>query len=369
MAQLSLSNARVVDPILSTVAQGYRHQMAVGGFLFPYVPVGQRGGKIISFGREDFALYNTVRTPGSPTRRVQFGYAGQSYALESHALEALVPNELLEEALAVPGINLATMKVAKVQSIIALRLEFLQAQLAINAANYAASNKTALSGTSQWSDLTAGVSDPVNVVEVGKEAVRAQIGQTPNTMVIPAKVMVSLKQHPKIIDRIKYTGRDIPTPELLASLFDVERVVVGKMIYTDAAGLVQDVWGKSVVLAYTDTASMAEAGAPTFGYTYRLNGYPMVRAPYPDENANSWVYPVADEVMPVIAGASAGYLISMSKTKANTPAVDAAATVSVEVLSPINHDGVQSEVGDILDGLTLKQAQSLVDAGAAKLAD
>lgn len=59
----------------------------------------------------------------------------------------------------------------------------------------------------------------------------------------------------------------------------------------------------------------------------------------------------------------------MSKTKANTPAADAAATVSVEVLSPINHDGVQCQVGDLLDGLTVKQAQSLVDAGAAKLAD
>jgi len=310
MAQLSVSQARVIDPILSTVAQGYKNNEAVGDALFPYVPVGQRGGKIITFGKEDFALYNTVRTPGSATKRVQFGYAGASYALESHGLEAPVPNELLEEAAAVPGINLASGAVAKVQNIISLRLEYLQAQLATTAANYAASNKVTLAGTSQWSDLTTGVSDPAKDIETAKEAVRKQVGRRPNTVVLGPAVMAMLKMHPKILDRIKYTGRDVPTEDLLASLWGVKRVVVGDMVYTDNAGVVQDVWGKYVVVAYTEIGSLAESGAPTFGYTYRLTGYPMVRTPYQDENANSWIYPVADEVMPVIAGASAGYLIS-----------------------------------------------------------
>lgn len=310
MSQLSVSQARVIDPILSTVAQGYRNADAVGFALFPYVPVGQRGGKIITFGKEDFALYNTVRAPGAATKRVQYGYSGASYALEGHALEALVPNELLEEAAAVPGINLATSAVLKTQNIISLRLEYLQAQIATTAGNYAASNKVTLAGTSQWSDLASGVSDPVKDIEAAKEAVRKQTGRRPNTVVMGPAVMAMLKMHPKVIDRIKYTGRDVPTEELLASLFGVKQVKVGDMVYTDTAGVVQDVWGKYVVVAYTELGSLAEAGSPTFGYTYRLTGYPMVRRPYADENANSWIYPVADEVMPVIAGASAGYLIS-----------------------------------------------------------
>ena len=65
-----------------------------------------------------------------------------------------------------------------------------------------------------------------------------------------------------------------------------------------------------MVIAYTELGGLAAMGAPTFGYTYRLTGYPMVEAPYYDRNAKSWVYPVTDEVAPVIAGASAGYLIS-----------------------------------------------------------
>lgn len=309
MPQMSLSQARVIDPILSTVAQGYKNAELVGNLLFPYVPVGQRGGKIIAFGKEDFALYATGRTPGSNTKRVQFGYSSGNYALESHSLEGTVPLEIMQEAQAVPGISLATSAVAKVQSIISLRLEKAQADLATNVANYGAANKTSLSGTSRWSDFGV-VSDPIADVEAAKEAVRQQIGRYPNTVVIGAAVMSKLKQHPKVLDRIKYTGRDVATAELLASLFDVERVIVGKAIYQDASGNFADVWGKNVVVAYTELGAMADQGLPTFGYTYRLNGYPLVEQPYEDRNAKSWIYPVTDEVAPVIAGASAGYLLS-----------------------------------------------------------
>lgn len=310
MTQLSPSQARVIDPILSTVAQGYKNAELIGSALFPYVPVGQRGGKIITFGKEDFMLYATGRSPGAATKRVQFGYSGSSYALESHSLEGLVPQELMQEAEAVPGINLATNAIAKVQAIIALRLEKAQADLATNAANYAASNKTTLSGTARWSDLTTGVSDPINDIEVAKDAVRQQIGREPDTVTLGASVLVKLRQHPKIIDRIKYTGRDVPTLELLASLFGVQRVLVGKAVTATDAGVFSDVWGKSVVVAYTAMGTLADQGQPTYGYTYRLGGYPMVEQPYLDRNTKSWVYPVTDEVAPVIAGASAGYLIS-----------------------------------------------------------
>lgn len=310
MSQLSPSQARVIDPILSTVAQGYKNAELIGSALFPYVPVGQRGGKIVTFGKEDFMLYATGRSPGAATKRVQFGYSGSSYALESHSLEGLVPQELMQEAEAVPGINLATTAIAKVQAIIALRLEKAQADLATNAANYAASNKTSLSGTSRWSDLTSGVSDPIADIEVAKDAVRQQIGREPDTVTLGASVLVKLRQHPKVIDRIKYTGRDVPTLELLASLFGVQRVLVGKAVTATDAGVFSDVWGKSVVVAYTAMGTLADQGQPTYGYTYRLGGYPMVEQPYLDRNTKSWVYPVTDEVAPVIAGASAGYLIS-----------------------------------------------------------
>lgn len=309
MGQQTTSAARVIDPILSEIAQGYKNADMVGLNLFPAVPVMQRGGKIISFGKEDFALYNTSRAPGANTKRVQFGYTSGSYTLEQHALEAVAPWELQQEASVVARVNLASMAVRKVQNIIALRLEKAQADIATTAASYAAANKTTLSGTSQWSDYT-GTSNPSKDIETAKESIRAQIGRLGNTVILSAQAFKACKQHPAIIDRIKYTGRDVVTTELLASLWDVDRVLVGGAVYTDASGTMTDVWGKFVVVAYTQTGSVADLGEPTYGYTYRLDGAPYVEEGYADKNAKSDIYPVTDEVSPVMAAAVAGYLIS-----------------------------------------------------------
>jgi hypothetical protein len=309
MPQMTAGQARVIDPVLTSVAQGYQNPELVGSALFPYVPVEQRGGKIITFGKEDFYLYSGARAPGADTKRVVFGYSGASYALQQFALEGVVPFELMQEAQAVPGIDSARLAIARVQRIVALNLEKAQADLATTAANYAAGNKNVgLTGTTLWSDAAA--SDPIGDIETGKEAIRTLTGRYPNTLMISARTARALRVHTKIIDRIKYTGRDIPTAELLAMLFGVESVVIGGAVYADATGTLTDVWGKTALLAITETASVADLGVPSYGYTYRLRGAPFVETPYDERQSKSWVYPVTDEVAPVIAGSTAAYLIS-----------------------------------------------------------
>lgn len=307
MIQMSNSQVRVVDPVLTEVARGYRNAAYVGALLFPYVPVSARGGKIIQFGKESFKLYQTARTPGSDVAVAQFGYSGDPYALTDHALSGLVPIEHLEEAEAVPGIDLGSGAVTFARDIIDLRLEVEQATTARTAGSYAATNKATLSGDSQWS---AAASDPIAAVEAAKEAVRASTGMRPNTMIVGPKVMAALKNHAAIVERIKYTGRDVATPELLASLFGLQRFAVGDAVYQDADGTMKDVWGKDAVLGYTNLASMANMGAPTYGYTYRLRNYPVAEVPWLDRSKESWLYPVRDAVSPVIAGADAGYLFT-----------------------------------------------------------
>ena len=307
MTQLSTSGARVIDPILSTVAQGYQNSELVGSAVFPIVSVGQRAGKIIQFGKESFMAYDTARAPGSAVKRIATGYGSLSYGITDHALSAVVPIELQEEAQAVPGISLASAAVRTVQDILRLRLEVEQATLATTAGGYSASNKITLS-TTQWSDSAA--SDPIADIEIAKEAIRASTGKRPNTIVMGPAVFKSLRQHTKILDRIKYTGRDVPTTELLAMLFGVSKVLVGDAIKSSDTGTFSDVWGKFVVVCYTEQSGMADLGRPTFGYTYQLAGYPFVEQPYYDNSTRSWLYDVADAVRPVIAAPLAGYLIT-----------------------------------------------------------
>lgn len=309
MQQQTTSQARVIDPVLTEVAHGYQNADMVGSALFPAVPVMQRGGKIISFGKEDFALYDTARAPGANTKRIQFGHASGNYSLTQHALEAVAPWELQQDASMVVQINLAAMAIRKTQNIIALRTEKAQADIATTAGSYAAGNKVTLSGTGQWSDYT-GTSQPSQNIETAKEAIRSKIGRPGNTVVLGAKVMAALRQHPAIIDRIKHTGRDIVTAELLAALWGVDEVRVGGAVYSNAAGTFVDVWGTFVVVAYTQKGSLADLGEPSYGYTYRLDGAPYVEQGYADHNAKSDIYPVTDEVSPVLTAADSGYLIT-----------------------------------------------------------
>lgn len=310
MPQMTPASARVVDPILSTVAQGYQNAEMVASALFPIVPVPLRGGNIITFGKEGFMLYSSQRAPGENTRRVQFGYAGAPYALSDYSLEGVLPIELQQEAQVSVPIDKSALALNGVLSAMALRLEKQSADIARTAALYGANNKITLSGTAQWSDFS-GVSNPVKNIETGKEAVRQATGKRANTVVLGALVMASLRQHPVIVDRVKYTGRDIATPELLAALFGVDRVLVGEAIYSNDAGTAfSDVWGKDVVVAYTNTASVADAGAPSYGYTYQLDGYPVAEEPYYDRSAKSMIFPVTRAEAPVMASAAAGYLIT-----------------------------------------------------------
>lgn len=308
MTQMTPYAARVIDPILTEVARGYRSMMSpVANVLFPVVRVGQRGGRIITFGPDSFKLYNTARAPGSNTKRVQFGYGSGTFALIDYSIEGAVPVELQQEAQAVPGIDLGAGAVKRVQDLQAIEKEKQAADLALNAASYAASNKVTLAGADQWNDPA---SDPFTDIMDAKEVIRQQIGVRPNVLTLGPKVLTALRSHAKVLDRLS-TASDRPPATLaqIAALFEVDQVIEGGATYHDGTNFV-DVWGKFALLAYTIPASLADMGSPSFGYTYQLSGYPIVEEAYIERNPKTWYYPVTDARQPVLAGASAGFLFT-----------------------------------------------------------
>jgi len=297
---------RVIDPILSNLAQGYTHPERVGFALFPRVPVKHRGGQIIEFGRDSFKRYKTRRAPGANTKRLQFGYEGKPFALTQDALEGQVPWEHMQDANQVPGIDLGTEATNEVMDILSLALEIEQAELATNPANYGVNNKDTLAGTSQWSDPG---SDPAKQVREYREAVRSIVGIRPNVMEVSASGFNALCEHPKIIERFKYTGSDSITAEMLARLFNLRRIVVGEAVYmNEGSSQMVDVWGDSAVLAYVPE-QISSRRAPSFGYTYTLEGHPLVEEAYNERPAKSWIYPVTYERAPVLSGIESGFLI------------------------------------------------------------
>lgn len=176
--------------------------------------------------------------------------------------------------------------------------------------NYDAAHKeTSLSNSTLFSDLSN--SNPLGVIAAGKEAVRASVGRYPNVCIMGARVFAALSVHQELLDRVKYRGDDAITEDTLSRLFGIPVVRFGGAIYqADNAGTMKDVWGESIVLAYVGTEGVKTLGSPSYGYTYRLKGYPLVEEPYFAENTKSWIYPVTDELSPVISCQEAAYLIS-----------------------------------------------------------
>lgn len=308
MSQMTPAAARVIDPILSAVARGYRSNSApVADVLFPTVQVGQRGGRIISFGPDDFKLYVTSRAPGANTQRVQFGYSSSAFALVDYSLEGAVPIELMEEAGAVPGIDLASNAIARVRNLQALEREKQAADLALTAASYATENKVTLAGADQWDETT---SDPFGDINAAREVIRGKVGVRPNVLTLGPKVMTALRSNPSVLDRLSTaTDRPPATNAQLAALFEVERVIEAGAIYHNGTAFV-DMWGTFAHLAYTMPASLAEMGSPSFGYTYQLSGYPVAEEAYYERNTKTWYFPVTDARQPVLVGPDAGFLFT-----------------------------------------------------------
>lgn len=307
--QLAAGGARVIDPVLTTIARGYRNGMAIYPALFPIVSVGQRGGRIISFRAEDFMAYEIRRAPGADMASIDVGYASDPYALVQQALMGKVPVEIAEEAAAVPGIALGTLASKRAMDTVHFQIELQAATLATTEASYVAANRIALSGNEQWDHA---MSKPQAKVVEAKELIRKGIGREPNVLAVGQEVHDALVSNADVIDRLKYTmattAKTIDEP-LLAQYFGVERYVVGRC-RKGKPGAFEPVWGKVAILAFTETADLASMGAPTWGYTYRLSGYPVVEQPFYNETKRSWMYPTITEDSPVVAGTSAAVLFT-----------------------------------------------------------
>lgn len=123
----------------------------------------------------------------------------------------------------------------------------------------------------QWSDY--GASTPDVDVDTYKDSVEALVGVEPGKMAVGKQVHLQLKNHPALIDRIKYTQKAQLTPDLIASLLELDSYLVGRSIYTatiegTAEGSVTytRIWGKNALLLYVPT--VPSLLTPSAGYTF-----------------------------------------------------------------------------------------------------
>ena len=123
----------------------------------------------------------------------------------------------------------------------------------------------------QW-DQTG--SDPIGDITKQSVYMASQTGYRPNTLVLSPYVFYALKNHYDILDRIKYTQKGIVTTDLLATLFEVDRVLVAWSIVNSAEKGATDaidfIYGANALLCYSPkTPGLRQ---PAAGYTFAWTG-------------------------------------------------------------------------------------------------
>lgn len=117
-------------------------------------------------------------------------------------------------------------------------------------------------------------SDPIKFITARATDMQEKTGKRPNKMVIGQRVFDALKNHPDVLDRIKYTQKGVVTLDLLATLFEVEQILVAGAIKNTAArgqdANMEFIFGSNVLLCYTtNRPSLKKA---TAGYIFAWKG-------------------------------------------------------------------------------------------------
>ena len=304
-----------VDPILTTLAQGFMLPATnIANFIAPVVDTPTRAGRILRFGKEQFAINDFRRAYGTNIPYVQSRYDSEPYALEQEVVAWELPEEVIENAGEGPAqVDLRAIETRNAMSRLMNAYEYTVSQaVTVTGAPGAGYNpyepntgigtqdglgfttwttfNTAYgsaAGLSPWSSLT---SNPIEDVLTLKRSVANQIGIRPNSMVVGTAVFDQLLTNSTILERIKYTTADSIDTDMLARYFGLERglrVAEGRYLATN--GSLQPVFPENGILLFyspngpSDSvmpAGGANAATPAFAYTYQLTGTPAVRPEY-----------------------------------------------------------------------------------------
>ncbi|STQ91396.1 major capsid protein [Iodobacter fluviatilis] len=301
-----LKRLRVVDPVLTSLARGYRNAQFIGEGLFPVAEMDKEAGIIPLFGKEAFRLWDTERAIRAKSNVMTTDDVDElDVVLREHDLS--YPVDYREQAEAM--FNEEAKAARRVKDAIDLGREVRAANLAQNPNTYLSGAKIVLSGSSQWSNNGG---DPIKAVEDGKEVIRQRTGMRPNTATIGAAVYAALKFHTKLAAALGSNQDKLITLEHLKALWGIENIYIGEALAATPFGGLGDIWGDSVSLAYVAQPGEGQSNdhdVPSFGYTLRKKGMPETDK-YDAEGHKVAYVRHTDVYKVVVVGADAGYLIS-----------------------------------------------------------
>ena len=289
-----------VDKLLSNISVKYTNRNYVHMDVFPKVPVKKESDLYRVYDR-DFRLPETKRAAKGTANEHDFNVTTAAYLLTQNSLKQYVSDRDAENY---EISDLRRDTVEELTDKIMLRKEYDCAALFTSTSW---SQNVSLAAAAQFSANTT-ASNPIPVFDTATTTVLEQSGMMPNFAIVPHNVMIAIKNHTSIIDRVKYTNINI-TKDIIGALLSVENMLVPKTVIDSAAeGATESVaalWGDNCFVGYK--APRASIMAPSAGYMFE-NAMPLVKR-WRNEERQSEAIEVNCHYDFKVVSSLAGYLI------------------------------------------------------------
>lgn len=272
-----------VSTALTNVSVAYMQDESayIATQVFPVVPVQHQADVYYVFSKDDFFRDEAqLRADATESAGSGFNLSTQGYQARVWAIHKDVGDQLRRNA--DPGVDIDVVTTRFVTQRMMIRREryfvasFLTSGLWGTDVAFSAGGTPGTATSVPWSDDSG--SDPFTDISNGQQQILLTTGVEANTLVLSYPVYMTLRKHPLIIDRIKYTTPVFAgniTPQLLATAFDVDRVLVSRAVYNSSpegqAGSYSFIMGNSALLLHTPAAPSLMT--PAAGYTFSWQGY------------------------------------------------------------------------------------------------
>lgn len=246
--------------------------------VFPRVPVKKQSDLYWKYSKSDWRRTDVKkRAPSTESPGVGWTVTTDQYFCSVYAVHKDIDDQLRANADSNFSLDKDSTEFVTNQLLLKRDLDWNAAYMADNVW------ETEYVGTTDFDKWDAAGSDPIDNVAEWILNFRKLTGFKPNFMVLGADVMRALKQHPDIIDRIKYTQRGIVTEDLIATLFDVDKLYTSYATQATGPAIpdadAQDAAATFAFITPTKSALMGYSPSspslltPAAGYTFTWSGY------------------------------------------------------------------------------------------------
>jgi hypothetical protein len=269
LAEISARDVHA-DQYLTNLSIGYKNDLYIADTVAPIVPVRRQSDIVPKYDQSHwFRNQAAIRAPGTLSQRGGFTVdTTDHYYCPRFSFGFEIPDEVRDNTDAPYDLDRdGTMFVT---DRLMMKREVTWAGKFFTTGVWGAD----VTPTPLWS--VYGTSTPLVDITTYQDAVEGRIARMPNKFILGKQVFSVLKWHPNVMDTIKYVQKAVVTTDLLASLLDIEQVLVGRAIYTaspegtaEASVVYQRIWGKNALLLYTPGAPSLMTPAATYTLTWQ----------------------------------------------------------------------------------------------------